>query len=106
MEVRIIKIKGLDCANCARELEEELNNISNIKANVDFMQMKVRLSYSDDEALEKAKYAINHFEEVQIVDDSKECTLKIKGLDCANCAAQMEEAVKKMKALIEADQAV
>lgn len=95
MEERIIKIKGLDCANCARELEGELNNISNIKANVDFMQMKVKLSYSDDEALQKAKYAINHFEEVQIVDDSKECTLKIKGLDCANCALELEEELNK-----------
>ncbi len=95
MEERIIKIKGLDCANCARELEEELNNISSIKANVDFMQMKVRLSYSDDEALEKAKYTISHFEEVEIVDDSKETTIKIKGLDCANCALELEEELNK-----------
>ena len=32
------KIEGLDCANCARELEEELNKIDGVKsATVDFM---------------------------------------------------------------------
>ena len=62
----------MDCANCARELEEELNKLDNIEASVDFMNMKVVL-YSDSEmAINKAKYVINHFEEVQIVDEDNE----------------------------------
>ena len=68
MEERIIKIKGLDCANCARELEEELNKQNGVEAHVDFMNQKVSLSYSSDSMLAKSKYIISHFEEVKIVE--------------------------------------
>ena len=38
----VIKISGLDCANCARELEEELQKIKGvISVTVDFMAQKV-----------------------------------------------------------------
>ena len=38
----VIKICGLDCANCARELEEEISKIDGVlSASVDFMAQKV-----------------------------------------------------------------
>ena len=37
---KVIKIEGLDCANCARELEEELNKLDGVSATVDFMAQK------------------------------------------------------------------
>ena len=64
-----IKIANLCCANCARELEEELNKIDDVNAVVDFMNMRVILSAQSPEAREKALYAISHFEDVKIVDD-------------------------------------
>ena len=68
MEKKVIKIKGLDCANCARELEEELNEKIGVKASVDFINQQVKLEFNTKDELEKAKYAISHFEEVQIVE--------------------------------------
>ena len=67
-----IKITNLCCANCARELEEELNKIDGVSATVDFVNMKVVLDARDGEAREKAVYAITHFEDVKIVDGSGE----------------------------------
>ena len=65
-----IKIKNLCCANCARELEEELNSLEGVKATVDFMNMTVVLSAASPEAYESAIHAITHFEDVEI-DEGK-----------------------------------
>lgn len=66
-----IKIKNLCCANCGRELEEELNAIDGVDATVDFMNMTVIVRAESGEAYDKAVYAITHFEDVEI-DEGKE----------------------------------
>ena len=66
---KIIKIKNLDCAACAAELQEELEGIKGIEEpSVDFVTQRVQIKYESQESLEKAIYAISHFEEVEIVD--------------------------------------
>ena len=64
-----LKIEGLDCANCARELEEILNGTEGVTAAVDFMNMTVTLSCESPAARERAIYAINHFEDVRVAED-------------------------------------
>ncbi|MDE7083252.1 MAG: cadmium-translocating P-type ATPase [Clostridia bacterium] len=64
-----LNITGLCCANCARELEEDLNKIEGVSATVDFVNMRVNLNAATPEAREKAIYAITHFEDVKIVSD-------------------------------------
>ena len=96
MDKIVVKIKGLDCANCARELEEELNNLEGLQAKVDFMNMKVTLKSESIELIDKAKYIISHFEEVEIVKDLEKISIKIEGLDCANCALELEEELNKL----------
>ena len=96
MDKIVLKIKGLDCANCARELEEELNSLGNLQASVDFMNMRVTLESDSIELIDKAKYIISHFEEVEIVKDLEKITIKIEGLDCANCARELEEELNKL----------
>ncbi|MDE6411085.1 MAG: cadmium-translocating P-type ATPase [Clostridia bacterium] len=69
---KVIKIRNLDCAACALELQEELQEIKGVEeAQVDFMTQRVSLTLADDtakESEEKARYAISHFEEVEIVE--------------------------------------
>ncbi len=108
----VIKIEGLDCANCARELEEEIEKIAGVKSvSVDFMGQKVAVD-CDGAALEQVKYCCNHFEEVRVVGDmpsepeksGESCVnpriygekIKIKGLCCANCARELEEELNKI----------
>lgn len=66
-----IKIANLCCANCARELEEELNKIDGVNAAVDFMNMSVTLNAASPASRERAIYAITHFEDVKIVDETR-----------------------------------
>lgn len=71
---KVIKIRNLDCAACALELQDELKEIKGVEeAQVDFMTQRVSLVFADESAAEseeKARYAISHFEEVEIVDGS------------------------------------
>ncbi len=101
------KIEGLDCANCARELEEELNKIEGVNsATVDFIGGKVILD-CDDSATERALYCCNHFEDAKIVgevggevaktEDTGGKKIKIANLCCANCARELEEELNKLE---------
>ena len=90
---KVIKIEGLDCANCARELEEELNKLDGVSATVDFMAQKVHVD-CDVSLLAKVKDCCNNFEEVSVVEGGEK--LKISGLCCANCARELEEELNKL----------
>ena len=44
------KIRGLDCANCAAELERKLNKLDGIdEANINFITERMELELYDDE---------------------------------------------------------
>lgn len=69
---RVIKIRNLDCAACALELQDELKEVKGVnEAQVDFMTQRVSLILNDEGAAEaeaKARDVISHFEEVEIVE--------------------------------------
>ena len=99
-----IKIEGLDCANCALELEEEISKINGVKeANVSFVNQLVNVSYDSKETLQKIKNVCNNFEEVKVIEDEEKFSFKIEGLDCANCALELEEEISKIDGVKEAN---
>ena len=78
----VFKITGLDCANCARELEEEILKTDGVvSASVDFMAQKVTVD-CDAKTLEKVKNLCNGFEEVKVAEEDSSAgeKLKITGL--------------------------
>ena len=93
----VIKICGLDCANCARELEEELEKIEGVNSvTVDFMAQKVYCD-CDEATLQKVKDCCNQFEEVKVVEERTDGeVIKITGLCCANCGRELEEELNKL----------
>ncbi len=99
-----IRIAGLDCANCARELEEEIAKLGGVNAvTVDFMAQKVIVD-CEASVLEKVKDVCNHFEEVKVVEEAAAPVqervfgekIKIENLCCANCARELEEELNKI----------
>ena len=68
---KTIKIKGLDCAACAAELEQTLKKINGVlSVVVSFMGQKIKLDYESEETLERVLFTVNHFEEVKVVDET------------------------------------
>lgn len=59
------RIKGLDCANCAAELEREIQKIEGIETvNINFLTEKMELEYDEnnEELLKKVKKIIKREE--------------------------------------------
>ncbi len=56
------KIKGLDCANCAAELERAIQKIDGVEsANISFMTQKMELEYDEtrkEEIIQNVKKVI------------------------------------------------
>lgn len=56
------KIKGLDCANCAAELERQIGKIDGIeKVSISFMSERMEIEYAEyrkQEIMEKIKKVI------------------------------------------------
>jgi len=57
-----LKVKGLDCANCAAELERAIQKIEGVEsASISFMTQKMELEYEDarkEEIMQKVKKVI------------------------------------------------
>ena len=63
-----IQLKNLDCANCARELEEEIVKIEGVRsASVDFLHQRILLEYESEATLSAVISAANSFESVRVV---------------------------------------
>ncbi len=56
------KVKGLDCANCAADLERAIQKVDGIeRANINFMTEKMEIEYDEtkkDEIIQKVKKTI------------------------------------------------
>lgn len=67
------KIKGLDCANCAAELERAIQKIEGIEsANISFMTERMILEYNEtrkEEIMEKVKKVIKREEPDVIIEE-------------------------------------
>lgn len=50
---KIIKFKGLCCANCAEKIERKLNKIKGVNATMSFVAGKILIEYDNEELLEK-----------------------------------------------------
>lgn len=98
----VIRIRGLDCAACGAELEEEIEKIDGVKeVSVSFVNQTITLSYFGEDTLKRVKEVANHFEEVKVVEIEKGKTFRLKNLHCANCAAALQEKIAAIEGVNE-----
>ena len=50
---KIIKFKGLCCANCAEKIERKINKIKGVNATMSFVAGKILVEYENEELLNK-----------------------------------------------------
>lgn len=97
----VLKLEGLDCAVCARELEELIKEIDGVEyAFVAFAAGMLTVECDGEETLTRVKETANSFEEVRVVEEKAEggeTVLQIENLHCANCALELESELKKLK---------
>ena len=50
---KIIRFKGIDCANCAAKLEKKINKIKGVEATISFVAGKIMLELEDESLLDQ-----------------------------------------------------
>ena len=62
----VLRLRGLDCAHCAAELEEKISNLNGVQsAVVSFVNGLLTVEYDGEETLERIIAEANAFEEVR-----------------------------------------
>lgn len=90
-------LEGLDCANCAAKIEENVQQLSGVSScSVNFMSRTLTLETTgnDDAVIDKTKTIVKTIEpNVRMKEKYEEMSLLLQGLDCANCASKIEDKV-------------
>lgn len=100
---RIYILEGLDCAHCAEEIRAEVEKDERVKsAGMNFMKQELTVetenSCSPDELMTTVTEVVAKLEPDVTVRERqtfKEKKYIIDGLDCAQCAEEVREAVEK-----------
>jgi len=104
MESKILKIEGMTCAACAKNIERVSKKLPGVEeASVNFATEKLNLSYDDSKiklediqnAVEKAGY--------KILVQTTNKTLKLEGMSCASCAKNIERITRKLNGVIDSN---
>ena len=98
-------LQGLECANCSGKIETEINKIKGVNATINFMTKTLSIEAEDGQDLEVILKQVNAIikkiepdviVKEKIINKSAKKTLILMGLDCANCAAKIENQVKNL----------
>ncbi len=108
---RVFTVKGLDCPHCSAEIERDVSKLKGVKsASVNLISQTLTVqekSYSDD-LYRQVKMIVNsHEPEVEVFEKNAKLPVRtvfsLDGLDCPNCAVEIETAVSEHEAVITAD---
>ncbi|NLK95891.1 MAG: cadmium-translocating P-type ATPase [Clostridiales bacterium] len=108
------QLDGLDCGNCANKIEEKINSLVEVEeASVNFslgiVNIELKSNISKDEIKKKIQDIVNEIEpDVLVKEYNKEkigerdyheekLVLRLKGLDCANCAQKIESKISQLE---------
>ncbi len=97
-------IENLGCAHCASKMEEKINALPSVEeATITFATKQLRVLAADPDALlpEMQRICSSIESEVKIVPKTVNASAKTKvyiidGLDCAHCAAKVEERINEV----------
>ncbi len=97
-------IENLGCAHCASKMEEKINALPGVEeATITFATRQLRVLAADPDALlpEMQRICSSIESEVKIVPKAVNASAKTKvyiinGLDCAHCAAKVEERINEV----------
>lgn len=99
-------LEGLDCANCAAKIEDEVNKINGVKAYMNFMNKTLTLETESEkeynDTLKQVETIVHKHEpdvvvKEKTVNKSNKKVLILEGLGCANCAAKIEAQTQRLE---------
>ncbi|MGE5390070.1 MAG: heavy metal translocating P-type ATPase [Deltaproteobacteria bacterium] len=110
METSLVRVDGLDCADCAAKLEKAVQGVVGV-AEAELLPGSGELRFKYDPALtgvpqvirtvESLGYAIRA-EHAPVGNDWIQSVIRLEGLDCADCAAKLEKRIGQITGVREA----
>ncbi len=95
-----IPVVGMTCANCATNIERSVRKLDGVQeANVNFASERVTLTY--DGALLGMDDIVGRIRKAGYDVPQQTIDLPITGMDCVNCAANIERALKKVDGVLD-----
>jgi Cu+-exporting ATPase len=97
-----LPVTGMTCANCATTIERNVRKLGGVQeASVNFASERVTLTYDPD--LLKTDDIVARIRKAGYDVPEQTLDLAITGMDCVNCAANVERALKKVDGVLEAN---
>jgi Cd2+/Zn2+-exporting ATPase len=101
-------LSDLSCASCADRIERKVNKLDDVEvASVNFVTKEITItpkkSYDSETLFSKIKKIVKDEESsTEVCEISTNLLFAIEGLDCANCAAKIEDKLIKTDGIIDA----
>ena len=97
-------LKGLNCPNCARKIEQDILRLNGVTSStIDIMSQKLTIIKNDiDDIYDDIKKVVHKYEpDVQVLPlneqvNTTKLLFSLQGLTCPNCAAKIENDLKKL----------
>ncbi len=99
-----IPVQGLDCPDCARTLENAIGRLEGMRqVTINLASSTLSIEY-DAERLDRSMIqsrlrALGY--EMPEAALSQEATFRVEGLDCADCAVHLEEALRRIPGVVQ-----
>lgn len=95
-----LPVVGMHCANCAVTIERSLKRADGVgEASVNYATEWARVSY--DPSIMNVKGLVERIQDAGYEVATSTVTLPVKGLNCANCAGQVEKALSQVDGVLE-----
>lgn len=95
-------VEGMHCASCARNIEKELEGLEGVsKGLVNLANEKLVLEFDDNLVREEKIIEVIAGIGFKIQEQSTVLKLKIEGMHCASCSANIEKTLKGTEGVLE-----
>lgn len=95
-----LPVTGMDCANCATSIERNVGKLEGVsQATVNFASGRVSLTY--DASVLGAGQIVDRIRQTGYDVPQQTVSLAVTGMTCANCAANVARALKKVDGVLE-----
>ena len=103
----VFKVLGMSCTSCSNNIEKKLNVKDGVfKATVNFAAEKAQVEFDSGKVkVDDLTKLISNLGYEAVLDTSaatEKIILKVKGMSCTACAANIEKNIKKMNGIISA----
>ncbi|OEF99327.1 cadmium-translocating P-type ATPase [Vulcanibacillus modesticaldus] len=106
-------LEGLDCASCAAKIEAKVKELDDVlDASINFvtqtLSLKIKKQDQINQMITEVKAIVNHLEPDVIVKEKittqpVKKTLVLENLSCASCATKIEDAIKQLPGIKQAN---